>query len=244
MNTFTRTGVLLISLLQAPTTFAEDIDLFKGGGTLDPAPPNVLIYLDNTSNWSANNQAWNKTDVQAKCAGNPTCLGYVTQIFSNNSRLTQGEVEVSSLKLVLNELVCKATTPIKLNVGLMLIKPSKGTYSNNAGTTTQASGKGGLLRRAVRLLDASRCTTLLGDLDTILSNITNPAYKAPSDANYSGALFDAFKYYGGYTNPAGTSSGSAGSPTGHIGFGPKRFGTASTLEEALAFTETAAPYLT
>ena len=201
---------------------AEDIDLFKGGGAADPSPPNVLIILDNTSNWSANNQAWSKTDVSAKCAGDSTCLGYVQQIFGNNSSLTQGQVEVASLKLVLNELVCNAssTTALKINVGIMLIKPTKGAYSNNEGTTTGSSAIAGLLRRAVASLDSARCATLVGDLDFIFNNITSPTYKAPADANYGGPLFDAFKYFGGHTNPANAEEGTAGTPTGHISFGP------------------------
>jgi len=217
----------------------EDIDLFKGGGALDPSPPNVLIILDNTSNWSANNQAWKKTDVSAKCSGNATCLNYVNQIFGNNSSLTQGEVEVSSLKLVLNELVCSASSTIalKINVGLMMIKPTKGAFTNDAGTNTSPSEIAGLMRRAVMRLDSARCPLFMSDLDVILSKINDPKYVAPSDANYGGPLFDAFKYFGGYTKPASATTNVAGSPVGHISFGPKRFGTIDTLEEDAAFTD-------
>lgn len=229
---------------------AEDIDIFKAGGALDPSPPNVLVFLDNTSNWSANNQAWAKTDVLAKCGSDTICQNYVGQIFGNQTSLTQGQVELGALKLVLNELVCSSSLdePMKLNVGLMMVVPDKGTYSNDAGTTTNSSGVTGYIRRAVNLLrnptnltDYTRCNTLLGDLDEISSRITTPTYKAASNANYGGAMFTAFKYFGGYTNPAGVTTGTAGSPPGHISFGPKRFGLPITLEENQAFVSGTSP---
>ena len=224
-------------LLSAATGRAEDIDLFKGGGAQDPSPPNVLIFLDNTSNWSANNQAWSKTSVSAKCNNDATCLNYVNQIFGNDTKLTQGQVEVAAIKLVLNELVCNASTPTRLNVGLMLLKPAKGTYANNAGTSINNSGVTGFVRRAVTSLNASRCPTLLGDLDTLFGNITSSDFKADASANYGGALFEAFKYYGGHASPSGTSTGTAGTPVGHVGYGALRFGTPIAIEETLAFTD-------
>lgn len=236
-----RNVALLLSwlLVLSPFVKAEDIDLFKGGGAQDPSPPNVLIYLDNTSNWSANNQAWKKTDVTSKCAGDSTCLNYVSQIFGKDSSLVQGEVELAAIKLVINELVCNVTDgiPMRVNVGLMMLKPDKGTYTNNAGTSTSASGLGGFIRRSIALLDSSRCSTITSDMDTIYQKVTDPAWKAPADANYGGAMFDAFKYYGGHTNPAGAAAGAAGSPTGHVSFGPLRFATPIDLEEPSAFKD-------
>lgn len=212
----------------------EDIDIFKAGAEQDPTPPNVLIFLDNTSNWSASNQGWDKSDVTAKCGTDTICLNYVTQIFGNNSSLTQGQVEVGALKLVLNELTCSVATgqtPLDLNVGLMLLKPSKGTYSNDAGTSTDSSGISGVIRAAVLPLTSSRCATLISDLDYMFSNITDPSIKADSSANYGGAMFEAFKYFGGYTGPDGIASGTAGSPVGHVSYGTLRFGTPQALED-------------
>jgi hypothetical protein len=36
---------------------ADDIDIYASGSTTATIP-NILLFLDNTSNWSANNQAW------------------------------------------------------------------------------------------------------------------------------------------------------------------------------------------
>jgi type IV pilus assembly protein PilY1 len=239
MNTHTcRMILFLAAFLCRSLAHAEDIDLFKGNDSMEPAPPNILIFLDNTSNWSANNQAWDKASVTTKCAGNIACLSYVEQIFGSDTKLTQGEVEVSALSLVLNELVCAADEPANLNIGIMMVSKS-GNYTNNAGTATSSSGISGFIRRAVLHLDAARCTAFLGDLAVIRAKVTNNDWKAPSNANYGGPLFDAFKYFGGYSNPAGTKT-----PTGHIGFGRARFGLANSLEDSLAFDETSTPYLT
>jgi type IV pilus assembly protein PilY1 len=230
-------SALSVAAVPAP---AEDINLFNTSYSTASAP-NVLIFLDNTSNWSANNQAWSKTSVTAKCNGDETCLGYVTDIFGGNSSLTQGQVEVAALKLVLNNLVCQAAQPISVKVGLMLITPNKGTYRQDGGTDN--SGVSGIIRKAVLPLvkGGSTCTSLLGDLDTLFSNITGPTFKAASNANYGGPMFEAFKYYGGYTSPAHATDNVAGSPTGHTYYGNSTFVTPSSnssIVDPAAFTDT------
>ena len=47
-----------------------------------------------------------------------------------------------------------------------------------------------------------------------LANFSDPLNKAASNASYSMALFDAFKYFGGYTSPAHATDDVAGTPTG------------------------------
>ncbi|SNS32914.1 type IV pilus assembly protein PilY1 [Noviherbaspirillum humi] len=49
---------LLLLCGPLPAAHAEDIDLFIGGGGGSTSVANVMIVLDNTSNWSANNQGW------------------------------------------------------------------------------------------------------------------------------------------------------------------------------------------
>lgn len=229
MNAIAISRLLIFGLtLLATAARAEDIDIFKAGGTQDNAPPNVLIFLDNTSNWSSNSQQWDKTTVLTKCGANTICQGYVAQIFGDNSSLKQGQVEVGALKLVLNELTCNAATPLSFNVGLMILSTvgEKGTYLSNAGVA-------GFIRQAVLPLNNSHCATLLGDLDHIYSKIQENDFKAAANANYEGAMFEAFKYFGGHSNPAGIST-----PRSHLNFGPDRFSLASPIEDGLAFTDT------
>ncbi len=225
----------LLLLTTAPR--AEDIDVFKAGGMADPDPPNVLIFLDNTSNWSSSSQQWSWWSSVLACNNDTVCLSFINDIFTNGffSVLRQGQVELRALKLVLKELVCDAAQPLQINVGLMMIQPNKGTYTTNAGTGTDASGISGEIRRATVLLDkTTRCPVLLADLDRIDSKITDEEFKAASNANYGGAMYEAFKYFGGHTNPAGATANpdnpAAGSPTGHISFGPVRYGSDRSLQ--------------
>ncbi|HEX6733309.1 MAG TPA: pilus assembly protein [Azonexus sp.] len=238
----TRRLALVLASLFAVSASSEDIDLYATGGSNGTAP-NVLIFLDNTSNWSSNAQSWTKASVTAKCGSDATCLGYVETIFGANVKLTQGQVEVGALKLVLNALVCDAASPLSINAGLMILPPtgSKGTYSNDAGTTVDNSGVGGVIKRAILPLvkGGTACANLVGDLNTWYGDITASGGKADSAANYGGGFFEAFKYFGGYTNPAGAPNSTAGSPTGHVHFGQAPFSVLAnnaTVIDPLAVT--------
>ena len=56
---------------------AEDIDLYSGvGGGV--AAPNILFFLDNSSNWSAASQTWTKSVALAKCGAGYERLGAQT----------------------------------------------------------------------------------------------------------------------------------------------------------------------
>src|SRR5438067_7102900 len=83
--------MLSIGLVLSPIRgFSEDIDIFvgaSGGGS-----SNVLIVVDNTSNWARNSQAW--TD------------GGVSE--------TQGQAEVNAIKQIVG------TLNSSVNVGLMM----------------------------------------------------------------------------------------------------------------------------
>lgn len=233
-------AVLSMCLLLPGLARSEDIDLYAGvdgsGGK-----PNVLFFIDNTSNWSANNQKWTLASVTAKCnaitdpnatvqaAKRATCLQYVSEVFGTDTSLVQGQVEVRALKLVLNKLVCATGAKLSVRAGLMLF--------NTQGTVDSKSGVGGYIRHRIAPLDSTYCSTFLSDLDNISANITTSDFKGPSSADYGTSLFEAFKYFGGWTNPAGSKTNTAGSPTGATGFGPIRYTNANTLEDPLAFTD-------
>ena len=222
------TLLLAAAVLPSSPAKAEDIDLYTLGSGSSIAP-NVLFMLDNTSNWSANNQAWSKTSVTTKCGGDATCLSYVAQVFGSDTSLKQGQVELRALKLVIDKLICTddADAEPAVNIGLMLLSADKGSISG-----ADNSWVGGWIRKAV----GSDCTSLKSALDDIDTKITQPAYKAASNASYGGAMFEAFKYFGGYTNPANTPSETAGTPVGISGFGPKRYTAAYSYEDSAAFT--------
>lgn len=250
---------------------ADDIDIYASGST-DAAMPNVLLFLDNTSNWSAANQAWSASSVWSSPLSCQTLAGAaktscittyqadpktktnIEKIFyygiaatqkrpwdagfsanHDDVKLKQGQVELRSLRAVVNDLVCSPSgANLKLKVGLMLF--------NDQGSARSNGDRPGYIRRAVVPLTGtadtagSTCKTLIDDLTTIDTNITNPEFKGPSNADYGSALFEAFKYFGGYTNPGLLSTNTPGSPSGAQGYGPVRFSNSTTLEDAAAFT--------
>jgi type IV pilus assembly protein PilY1 len=223
----------VLALLVPLAAPAEDIDLYAGT-TSNASAPNVLFFLDNSSNWSANSQAWAVADVTAKCNAyaepkRSVCLGYVANVFGSDSSLKQGQVELRALRLVLNDLVCKTGAKLKANVGLMLFNPT--------GTPDSSSGISGYIRQRVTSLDATQCSVLLNDLSNIDAKITSPDFKGPSAAEYGAPLYEAFKYFGGFTNPAGARSATAGTPADATHFGPVRYGNKTALEDPLAFQD-------
>jgi type IV pilus assembly protein PilY1 len=85
----------------------------------------------------------------------------------------------------------------------------------------------------------SSCKALIDDFNQIDSKITNPTFKAPSNANYGAPLYEIFKYFGGHSNPtlAGDPPPNGGSPIGATGYGPVRFSNLNTLDDPAAFTD-------
>lgn len=211
----------------SPYAHAEDIDIYTQVTT--NSAPNVLFFVDNSSNWVANNQQWSKADVSAKCESDATCLGYVEKVFGTSSSLVQGQIEIRALKAVIEDLACASSAPFRINVGLMLY--------NTAGSVDSSSTVSGYIRRRVQLLAPSSpgCTDLLADLTHIDTNITSSDFRGPSSTDYGTAMFEAFKYYGGYANTNNVEATSSGSPTGARGFGPTRYGLANSLEDSDAF---------
>ncbi|MGO4393149.1 pilus assembly protein [Variovorax sp. M-6] len=249
MNTlaFRLVLAILAALVLHSRAAAEDIDLYVGGGSA--SAPNVLFYLDNSSNWSNNAQAWAYSSVLAKCSSytgsaQTTCQRYVNQVFCGSTSacsgtkltLVQGDVEIRALQLVLNELACNPPDgkPLDINVGLMMF--------NSEGSVDSNSYISGYIRHEVKPLsvqckDTSALTSIVADLS--VANTNSPAYKASSSVPYGFALYEAFKYFGGHSRPgliASGSGGTAGSPTGATGFGPIRYSKPTSLEDVNAFT--------
>lgn len=75
-------------------TVAEDIDIFVGSSAGTSDRPNVLIVLDNTSNWARQSQQW-------------------------PGGLQQGQSEVRAIKTVINALQSDASGNLDVNVGVM-----------------------------------------------------------------------------------------------------------------------------
>jgi type IV pilus assembly protein PilY1 len=205
-------AALATSFALAPSSVvnAEDIDLFVSAATATTANnPNVLIILDNSSNWSSANQHW---------------VGA-----GGESPFKQGQSELRAIKTVVQE----ATD--KVNIGLMMFKGGAvdGTYVRSAvrtmtdGTTTDPvtglphpNNKGNL---AALIGDAS-CVDGNGANGTpkcIFKNFDSTEKTATADIDYGAAMFEAFKYFGGCTSPANAQSGICKTAPD---LGPNKFG--------------------
>ena len=120
----------------------------------------------------------------------------------------QGAAEIAALKNVANTLVGQ-----NLNVGLMLF--------------TQATGSnplGSYMRFALRLMNS----TNVAAFQSVLSGISISADKVgTAKTDYSGTMFEAFKYFGGWSSPANVvanpANPAAGSPQDQTHFGPISF---------------------
>ncbi len=165
------------------SVLAEDIDLFAvppGGSAA-----NVLIVLDNSSNWAANNQGW-PTDTTA-----PVGCG-------NNCNSKQGYYELKAIRTVISGLPTDASGNVAMNIGLMMFN----------GPT--ASRGGGYVRYHVQEMTAANRAAFIAELDQIISNFNTET--SSSSVQYGAALFDAFKYFGGHTNPDGVDANPAAPP--------------------------------
>ncbi|NMF88922.1 pilus assembly protein [Aromatoleum petrolei] len=244
------------------SAYAEDIDIYTQGTASSAS--NVLIFIDNSSNWSNSRQQWDKSDALAKCGSADStdpavvaCRKYTNLIFGADSKLVQGQVELRALKQVLQEISC--TEELGVNVGLMLY--------NTEGTVDSASGVSGYIRRRILELPTAKsmgftlpsdltpdqlaaaikekydsCVAalpknfaLIQDLDNIDANITGNDFKGPSSGDYGSSMYEVFKYFGGYANTSGREATAMGSPAGAKGFGPTRYSLKNSLEDADAF---------
>jgi type IV pilus assembly protein PilY1 len=251
-------GLVAAALLAtASGSWAADIDIYGAPGA--SGAPNVLFFLDNTSNWSAQSNAWTPGSSWDKCknldaAAVTACKAAIQEVFyvglpANEKRPweggfkdwnaskspTQGQVELRALRFVLKALVCEAgDDALKVNVGLSMFSPTKGSALG-------PNDPSAFIYHAVKPLTGTpttgNCKALLDKLDNIDKKINDPATKAPSDANYGAALYEAFKYFGGHTNPnlAPNPTPNGGSPVGRSGYGPQRFSVPQVLDDPAAF---------
>lgn len=214
MNAFTR--ILLataICLTLAPqSTLAEDIDIY-GSVASTATNPNILIVIDNSANWSAASQHW-------------------------PGGIKQGQAELNALRNLANEL------STDVNVGLMLF--TEGSNANNP------DGPGGYLRYGIRQMNATNKSALMeligtpacaagdnslnGTPNCLYNNFDTPAEKVgTAKTDYSAIMFEAFKYFGGYTSPTHANDNVAGTPTDSSHFGAFRYSGAPDTKSDASF---------
>lgn len=133
----------------------------------------------------------------------------------------QGISELKAIKIVVDGLGSN------VNLGLMMLTPN-GTGNG-----------GGYIRSAVVPMTDANKTLLKAKLDWIIANFQSADEKAASNANYGNALFDVFKYFGGFTSPVNAAKDIAGSPVDKTHFGTDVFNdlTPASLADSRAYTD-------
>ncbi len=221
MKTFNRTllamamCLILILSIAQQSSWAEDIDIY-GSPTNNTTNPNILIVIDNSANWSRESQQW---------------VGS-----------TQGQAQLAALRDIAAEL-----SP-DVNVGLMLftdVGDSKGTfvrYHMRAMNTINV----GALQALIGDANCVNGTNLNGTPNCLYRNYNDPVEKVNvGDISYSAAMFEVFKYFGGYTDPARANdnpvtAATPGTPTNSTRYGPYRYAAPATepdpKSDAAAYT--------
>lgn len=174
-KTFLANILAVMLSLQVSSVLADDIDIFTGDSAGSSGDPNVLIVLDNSANWSTSTQHW-PTDTAP-----PVDCG--------NDCNKQGYYELKAIRTVLQGLqarVGNASGDLSVNLGLMLF--------NN----TTATHDGGYVRSAIKPMTSANLSAFIAKVDSIILNFNNET--AASSVQYGAVLFDAFKYFGGYTD--------------------------------------------
>ncbi|MCY1281355.1 Neisseria PilC beta-propeller domain protein [compost metagenome] len=193
---------VMAALLALPMAVAaEDIDLFVGATpTQSTDNPNVIILIDNTTNWSAQNQGWPNKE-------------------------TQGRYELDAIKTVINSLA-PSDQDAKVNLGLMFLTQGKGNKSNS----------GGYVRSAVKPMTVANRAALSALLDGI--DVNDSSETVPSSVGYDQAMFEVFKYFGGYTSVAKSSLDQPGGTEDATHFGAIRYaGEPDAKTDTSAFSD-------
>ncbi|MFA5530159.1 MAG: hypothetical protein WDA11_05790 [Thiohalomonadaceae bacterium] len=209
-KTLFSTGVAAFLLAAFPAG-AEDIDIYSAETGLE-SNPNVLIIIDNSANWSSAAQHW-------------------------PGGIKQGQSELNAVRTVVEGL------GTGINIGLMLftegIDGGYVRYHMRPMTEANKDAFSALIGNPAACTDGPNA--LNGTPNCIYHNFDDPGEKVgTAKTDYSAALFEAFKYFGGYTSPAHAQDDVAGTPTGANAFGPFRYcGAPDPKSDADAFIDAA-----
>jgi type IV pilus assembly protein PilY1 len=182
--TLTLSLVLTLCISRA---VAEDIDLFSVDQGNVSGRPNILIVIDNSSNWSRQSQQW-------PASTNPIIVNGENFLPDNSGSPTQGQSEARAILKVLNQLSDGA-----VNMGLMEFSTAGNSNTNQAGYVRQH-----LVQMSGSLGDT---TTSKGQfaakLKRMFLNIEAPEEKKDQSNAFGTLMWDVYNYLGGLRNSVG-----------------------------------------
>lgn len=210
-------AALYSAVAPASLSQAEDIHIYSSDVGAS-AKPNILVIIDNSANWASAAQHW-------------------------PGGIKQGESELNALRTVIGDL------SDRVNLGLMMFTSGSGTNKDGGYVRYHIRPMNDTNRSAFRAMlgNPTGCTdgpnSLNGTPDCIYQNFASgPLNESISSAStdYSAAMFEVFKYFGGYTSPAHADDNVAGSPVDTSHFGATRYaGNPDSRTDQAAFTDAA-----
>jgi type IV pilus assembly protein PilY1 len=151
----------------------EDTDLFLTNPSISAEVPNVLIILDNSSNWSAANQGWTGSDITNDSVCGPA--GF--------TGTKQGDAELCAIYKV------TSTLTDTVNVGVMMFNDSDGGGYVKFGMAAMNSTNRAALQAKMLAIETK--------------GITDPAFKTSANGAYEHVLNDAFRYFNSFATWGG-----------------------------------------
>lgn len=208
MNISRKISQLMLCLtlaLTAQSGFSDDTDIYDrpaGSSSNSNLNPNVLVIIDNSANWASASQHW-------------------------PDGIKQGEAELNALRTVVSELTSGT------NLGLMMFTEGSGTAPAGAYVRFRVRPMNITNKTALSELIGypSGCTdglnSLNGTPNCILKNFNSSEKVASAKTDYSAAMLEVFKYFGGYTWPDHALDDVAGANVNSSQFGTERYAGSS-----------------
>jgi type IV pilus assembly protein PilY1 len=180
-----RIVTLVLSCVLSALSFSaasEDIDIFSVDENSVVGKPNILIVLDNSSNWSRQAQQW-------PSGGTPVLLPNGTSFLSDNSGSpTQGQSEARAIIRVLQKLSSGA-----VNMGLLEFSTAGNSNTNQTGYVRQH-----IVEMTGSIGDPSTNKgRFAARLKQIYENINAPIEKKDSNNAFGTLMWDIYNYLGG-----------------------------------------------
>jgi type IV pilus assembly protein PilY1 len=199
------TALLLAACASALPAVAEDIDLFtaNGGG----AAPNVLIILDNSANWNRNDQKWpDGKQGQSELQALADLMDVHTRVNADGTPDLSSPYVVDGMNIGLM-MFTGAASPTGAYVRFHI--RGMGDPANRAAFKELILGK----PLANGTFQCPSVNSVTGGPNCILANFSSGSEETSSASTiYEAGLFEAYKYFGGYTDPAHATTDSTPSP--------------------------------
>ena len=196
---------------------AEDIDLFTNPDTSKATAPNILVILDNSANWNSAAQGW---------------IGA-----NGENPFKQGQSELRALRKLMDDPNMNDT----VNFGLMMFSsglPNDSAYIRWQVQPMTDDAKKGFKEMIGDDTCVDKPNSFNGTPNCIYKNFSKATEQTNSaSTRYSAALFEAYKYFGGFNHPRGTQDTAPTFNRGVNGFGRERYGALSPNTDAKAWKD-------